>query len=63
MSALEDDMDEEDMEEDEDDLIKKVTQFGSFRNELNTGKIPIICDIEAKHRSDVIILITGRYKS
>ena len=34
MSALEDDMDEEDMEEDEDDLIKKVARFSSFRNEL-----------------------------
>ena len=34
MSALEDDMDEEDMEEDEDDLIKKVALFSSLRNEL-----------------------------
>ena len=34
MSALEDDMDEEDMEEDEDVLIKKVALFSSLRNEL-----------------------------
>ena len=31
MSALEDDMDEEDMEEDEEDLIKKVKIFNVLR--------------------------------
>ena len=77
MSALEDDMDEEDMEEDEDDLIKKVAWFISFGNELGFFQPKSVqyynwhakywlfeCNIETKHLSDVIIkLVVGRNKS